>query len=165
MLNMLQLAATGIISYSGNHDNHCSTSDQQKGVWQQKQSHTDNYYVKQPHPPLQNHSHHGNNEDPIVQVARQLSQLASRQGHNAMDEMYYRSPWQHKRPRSASMEQRSTANGHTSRRRVRSQSANIVAKATSPPPPVSVTVTKQQLKEPQQQNRPPTRLRYVSTWK
>ena len=163
---MLQLAASGIISYSGNNDNQYSTSDQQKGVWHQNQSHTNSYNMKQLHPPpLQGHSHQSNNEDPIVQVARQLSQLASRQGHNAIDEMYYQSPWQHKRPRSASMEQRSTTNGHASRRRMRSQSANVVAKATSPPPPISVTVTKQQLKEPQQQNRPPTRLRYVSTRK
>lgn len=164
---MLRLAASGVISYSGNSDNKCSTSDPQKGVWQQNQSHTDSYNIKQPHPPVQNYPHQSCNEDRIVQVARQLSQLASRQGHNAMDELSYQSPWQQKmRPRSASMEQHPTRNGQTSRRRLRSQSANIVVKATSPPPPVSVTVTKQQLQEPQQQNsRPPTRLRYVSTWK
>lgn len=164
VLNMLRLAASGVISYSGNTDSKYSTYDQQKGVWQQNQSHTD-YYNKQPQPPMQNWSHQSNIEEPIVQVARQLSHLASRQSHNAMDDMYYRSPWQPRmRPRSASMEQGSKTNGNAYRRRVRSQSANIATKATSPPPPVSVTITKQQLQEPQQ-NRPPTRLRYVSTWK
>lgn len=163
---MLQLAVTGVITYSGNTDNKHSTSDQQKGVWQQNQSHADGYMkqprspVQQPHPRIQEYSH---SEDPIVQVARQLSQLASRQGYNVIDE-YYQSPWQQRvRPRSASMEH-PKVNGHTSKRHLRSQSANTAAKATSPPPPVSVTVTKQQLKDPQQ-TRPPTRLRYVSTWK
>ena len=169
VLNMLRLAASGVISYSGSDgsDRKYYSHNQQKGWWQQNQSHTE-----QPHPLVQQpHSHvqhnclnQSNNEDRIVQVARQLSHLASRQGHNVMDEMYYQSPWQHQRmrPRSASMEQHPMNNGHTSKRRTRSHSANIVAKATSPPPPVSVTVTKQQLQE---HNRPPTRLRYVSTWK
>ena len=167
VLNMLRLAASGVISYSGNNVNdnrkYHSSDQQQKGLWQQNQSHAN--YRQQPHPPVQQ-DYSSNNEDPIVQVARQLSHLASRQGHNVMDEMY-QSPWQHQRmrPRSASMEQHPMTNGHTSKRRTRSYSANTVAKATSPPPPVRVTVTKQQLQEPQQQSRPPTRLRYVSTWK
>ena len=165
VLNMLRLAASGVISYPGNSSNDkCYSNDQQqKGLWQQHQSHID--YRQQPHPPVQQDCLH-DNEDPIVQVARQLSHLASRQGHNVMDEMYYQSPWQHRRmrPRSASMDQQPVTNGHTYKRRTRSHSANTVAKATSPPPPVSVIVTKQQLQEPQQ-NRPPTRLRYVSTWK
>ena len=174
VLNMLRLAASGVISYPGNSSNDKCYSNahdqQQKGLWQQNQSHTDyrqqpHPSVQQPHPPVQQDCLH-DDEDRIVQVARQLSHLASRQGHNVMDEMYYQSPWQHQRtrPRSASMDQWPITNGHTSKRRTRSHSANTVAKTTSPPPPVSVTVTKQQLQEPQQ-NRPPTRLRYVSTWK
>lgn len=168
VLNMLRLAASGVISYSGsNATNKHYTDEYQKGVWQQNQSHTDDYHWKQqPHPPVMQDRSRENEDDPIVQVARQLSQLASRQGHSAMDDIYYQSSWQQrKRPRSASMDQHPKAGGHTSsRRRSRSQSANTVTKAISPSPPVGVTVTKQQLQEPQH-NRPPTRLRYVSTWK
>ena len=167
---MLRLAASGVISYTAagiNDGQHSCTNDQQKGVWHQHQSHTNHKCKQQPHPSMQqDSSHQSNNEDPIVQVARQLSHLASRQNQNVIDEMYYQSPWQHQRmrPRSASMEQHPVTNGHSNKKRVRSHSANTFAKATSPPPPVSVTVTKQQLQDPQQ-SRPPTRLRYVSTWK
>jgi len=161
---MLGLAASGVITYSSNNDNKHCTNQQQKEVWNQNQSHAD-CDGKQPRPHVQDHLHQKDYEDPIVHVARQLSRLASRQDHNTMDEMYRQSPWKQRiRPRSASMEHPMTSR-HTSRKQLRSQSAHTAAKATSPPPPVGVTVTKQQLQEPQQQNRPPTRLRYVSTWK
>lgn len=162
---MLGLAASGVITYSGNIDDKHCTNEQQKRVWQQYQSHADCCDGKQPRVPVQNHLHQNDNEDPIIHVARQLSRLASRQDHNTMDEMYRQSLWQQRtRPRSASMEH-PTSTRHTSRKRFRSQSAHTAAKATSPPPPVGVTVTKHQLQEQRQQNRPPTRLRYVSTWK
>jgi len=159
---MLGLAARGVISYSGpvNDVTSIEQPTQNLGVWQQEQSQVvNNNRIRSPcnqrHPQV-------NNEDPIVQVAKQLSRLASRQGYS-MDEIYHQLPQRTRvsvsRPRSATMERPKPTGHHVSRQHSRSQSANL---ATSPPPPVGVTVTKQQLKKPEQ--RPPTRLKYVSTW-
>jgi len=157
---MLGLAARGVISYSGPTNDvtnsHEQTPPQNLGVWQQEQSQVVN--GNQPRP---QRCSQGNNDDPIVNIAKELSRLASRQGYN-MDEIYRpqhcRVP---SRPRSATMDQ-PMSTSHKTKQRSRSQSASSVPKATSPPPPVGVTVTKQQLQKPEQ--RPPTRLKYVSTW-
>jgi len=163
---MLGLAARGVISYSGPANDTTSNIEQPTqnlGVWQQEQSQVVN--GNQLRSPCDQRHSQVDNEDPIVHVAKQLSRLASRQGYS-MDEIYRHLP-QHarvsaSRPKSATMECPKPTGHHASRQRSRSQSASIVPKTTSPPPPVGVTVTKQQLQKPEQ--RPPTRLKYVSTW-